>query len=149
MTLGARLPRLGDGRLACLGQGLLCLAGPVLRFAAPIILLVTVLALVVSPWANQQIAELPAGFEQRDDVSKVAPGRFIESSNAQRVFFVESVDVEGAAVRNVFVSHRSQGKEGVIVAAEGVIESSPTATGSSCSNAAGATRASPAQRTTA
>ena len=107
------------------GQGLLSWLGPVLRFAAPIILLVAVLALAVSPWANQQIAEGRQRFERRDDVSKVAPGRFIESSNAQRVFFVESVDIEGGRVRNVFVSHRSQGKEGVIIAAEGVIEIQP------------------------
>ncbi len=107
------------------GQSLLDWIGPVLRFATPIILLVTLLAVAVSPWAERQIAESRKRFEQRDDVSRVAPGRFIESSNAERVFFVESVDVDGARVRNVFVSHRSQGREGVIVAAQGVIEVSP------------------------
>ena len=39
--------------------------------------------------------------------------------------FVENVDLEGGTVRNVFVSNRSQGREGVIVAAEGVIEVRP------------------------
>lgn len=107
------------------GQSLLAWVPPVLRFAAPIVLLVAALALAVSPWANQQIAESRQQFERRDDVSRVAPGRFIESSNAQRVFFVESVDLTGARVKNVFVSHRSQGREGVIVAAEGVIEVQP------------------------
>jgi lipopolysaccharide export system permease protein len=107
------------------GQGLLAWIGPVLRFAAPIVLLVAVLALVVSPWSNQQIAESRQRFERRDDVSRVAPGRFIESSSAQRVYFVESVDLEGARVRNIFVSHRSQGREGVIIAAEGVMEIQP------------------------
>jgi lipopolysaccharide export system permease protein len=104
------------------GQSLFAWVGPVLRFAAPIIVLVALLALGVSPWAERQIAESRKRFEQRDDVSKVAPGRFIESSGADRVFFVESVDIDGARVRNVFVSNRSQGREGVIVAAQGVIE---------------------------
>ena len=61
-------------------------------------------------------------FAQRDDVSRVAPGRFIESGGADRVFFVESVDILDGQVRNVFVSMRSQGREGLIVAAKGVIE---------------------------
>lgn len=104
------------------GQSLLAWIGPVLRFAAPVILLNVVLALTVTPWANRQIVESKKRFETRDDVSKVAPGRFIESSSAQRVFFVESVDFDGATVKNIFVSHRSQGREGVIVAASGIIE---------------------------
>jgi lipopolysaccharide export system permease protein len=104
------------------GQSLLNWIGPVLRFATPIVVLVATLALGVSPWAERQIVESRKRFEQRDDVSKVAPGRFIESSGADRVFFVESVDLDGARVRNVFVSHRSQGREGVIVAKQGVIE---------------------------
>jgi lipopolysaccharide export system permease protein len=104
------------------GQSLLAWVAPVLRFAAPVIIINIVLALAVTPWANRQIAESKKRFETRDDVSKVAPGRFIESSSAQRVFFVESADLEGGTVTNLFVSHRSQGREGVIVAARGVIE---------------------------
>jgi lipopolysaccharide export system permease protein len=104
------------------GQSLLAWIGPVLRFATPIVVLIALLTIGVSPWAERQIAESRKRYEQRDDVSKVAPGRFIESSGADRVFFVESVDIDGARVRNVFVSNRSQGREGVIVAAQGVIE---------------------------
>jgi lipopolysaccharide export system permease protein len=107
------------------GQSLLSWIRPVLRFAAPIVLLVAVLSLLITPWAHQQIAESRQRFAQRDDVSRVAAGRFIESAGAQRVFFVESVDLHGATVRNIFVSHRSQGREGVIVAREGVIEVAP------------------------
>ena len=104
------------------GQSLFSWIRPVARFAAPIVLLIAVLSLLIAPWAQQQIAESKKRFAQRDDVSRVAPGRFIESSGGNRVFFVESVDLEGATVRNLFVSHRSQGREGIIVAREGVIE---------------------------
>ncbi len=107
------------------GQSLLAWIRPVLRFAAPMVLLIAVLALLISPWAGQQLEESKQRFRQRDDVSRVAPGRFIESAGAQRVFFVESVDLQGATVRNLFVSHRSQGREGVIVAREGAIEVGP------------------------
>jgi lipopolysaccharide export system permease protein len=107
------------------GQSLLAWIRPVLRFAAPMVLLIAVLALLITPWAGQQIEESKQRFRQRDDVSRVAPGRFIESAGAQRVFFVESVDLQGATARNLFVSHRSQGREGVIVAREGAIEVGP------------------------
>jgi len=109
---------------AC-GRSLFDWVPPVLRFAAPIVALVAVLALVVSPWASRQIIESKQRFQSRDDVSKLAPGRFIESSGADRVFFVEHVDLQTSTVRGVFVSHRSQGREGVIVAAQGAIEARP------------------------
>jgi lipopolysaccharide export system permease protein len=107
------------------GQSLLAWIRPVARFAAPIVLLIAVLSLLISPWAGQQIEEGKQRFRSRDDVSRVIAGRFIESSGGQRVFFVESVDLQGGTARNLFVSHRSQGREGVIVAREGVIEVHP------------------------
>ena len=88
------------------GQSLLAWARPVARFSAPIVLLIAVLSLLITPWSIQQIEESKQRF-------------------AQRVFFVESVDLPSATVRNLFVSHRSQGREGVIVASEGVIEVRP------------------------
>jgi lipopolysaccharide export system permease protein len=111
------------------GQSLFDWVRPVLRFALPIVALVALLALFATPWAQRQIAESRERFAQRDDVSRVAPGRFIESGNPDRVFFVENVDLERGTVRNVFVSNRTQTKDGpreaVIVAAEGVIEVRP------------------------
>jgi lipopolysaccharide export system permease protein len=107
------------------GLSLMAWLRPVLRFAWPIVVAVALLAMFVSPWSTAQIEELRQSFMRRDDVSRVAPGRFIESGGADRVFFVESVDFEGSQVRNVFVSMRSQGRDGVIVAAKGQIEESP------------------------
>ncbi len=107
------------------GQSLLAWVDPVLRFAWPIILAIGLLAFFVSPWSNAQIEESRDRFARRDDVSRVAPGRFIESGAADRVFFVESVDFSGGEVLNVFVSTKSQGRENLIVAANGVIEVAP------------------------
>jgi lipopolysaccharide export system permease protein len=107
------------------GQSLTGWIGPVLRFAWPIIVAVGLLAVFVSPWSTGQIEELRQNFSRRDDVSRVAPGRFIESGGADRVFFVESVDFQDSQVRNVFVSMRSQGRDGVIVASKGEIEVAP------------------------
>lgn len=72
------------------------------RFAVPFAILIALFALFVSPWASRQVIELRARFEQRDDISRVAPGRFIESSSAERVFFVDSFDEKQRTVTNVF-----------------------------------------------
>lgn len=107
------------------GQSLMAWLQPVLRFAWPIVVAVALLSMFVTPWSTSQIEALRQSFMQRDDVSRVAPGRFIESGGSDRVFFVESVDFESSQVRNVFVSMRSQGRDGVIVASKGQIEVSP------------------------
>lgn len=107
------------------GQSLVAWIGPVLRFAWPIIIAVALLAFFVSPWAQGQIEESRDRFARRDDVSRVAPGRFIESGAADRVFFVESAALDSGEVRNVFVSAKSGGRETLVVAENGVIEVAP------------------------
>ena len=107
------------------GQSLVAWVGPVLRFAWPIVIAIALLSFFVAPWSQAQIEESRDRFARRDDVSRVAPGRFIESGAADRVFFVESVDVGGGEVRNVFVSSKSQGRESLVVAENGVIEVAP------------------------
>lgn len=107
------------------GQSLVAWVGPVLRFAGPIVIAVALLAFFVTPWTQRQIEDSRDRFARRDDVSRVAPGRFIESGAADRVFFVESVDFNGGEVRNVFVSAKSGGRESLVVAENGLIEVAP------------------------
>src|SRR5512143_1669306 len=63
------------------GQSLLAWIGPVLRFAWPIMIAIALLSFFVSPWSQAQIEENRERFSKRDDVSRVAPGRFIESGD--------------------------------------------------------------------
>jgi len=107
------------------GQSLVAWVRPVLRFALPIACIVATLAMFVSPWAERMIADARERFEHRDDVSKVTPGRFIESAASDRVFFVENLDLDGAHVQSVFASQRNGDREIVIVAAEGNVETQP------------------------
>jgi lipopolysaccharide export LptBFGC system permease protein LptF len=55
----------------------------------------------------------------RDDVAQMSPGSFRESSQADRVFFVESGDGKDGKVKNIFVSTTAKGKLGVMVAGDG------------------------------
>ncbi|MCA0327648.1 MAG: LPS export ABC transporter permease LptF [Proteobacteria bacterium] len=104
------------------GQGLLAFLKPVLRFAAPVLLAVTVLALLVWPWTNSQVRELRDRYQSRGDIERVAPGRFIESAGGQRVFFIDRDSPEAQVGSNIFISTRERGKEAVVVAQRGHLE---------------------------
>jgi len=107
------------------GQSLTAWIRPVLSFALPYAVVVGLIALVVSPWANQQIAELRQRFEQREDVSQVAAGQFRESRSSNRVFFVESVSREQTEVSNVFVVQHDGNRMIVVASRGGEVENQP------------------------
>ena len=95
---------------------------PVLTFGLPLVILVGTLSLFVTPWAKMKSTEFIQRFEKREDLKKVSPGQFKESSSSNRVFFVESVSGESTVVKNVFVNTVDGKTSTVVVAKEGVIE---------------------------
>src|SRR4051795_836516 len=95
---------------------------PVLLFALPQIAVIAALSLFISPWAAQMATQYSQRLETRDDVSRITPGVFGETSNKERVFFVESVSGESNQVQNVFVSSVQQGKGGVSMSRSGRTE---------------------------
>jgi lipopolysaccharide export system permease protein len=95
--------------------------GPVLSFGIPMVLLTAALSLVAAPWAKQKSSEYVERFAKREDLQKISPGQFRESSSANRIFFVEGVAGDTSVVHNVFVNTVDKNGTAVIVASEGVI----------------------------
>ena len=95
---------------------------PVLLFAVPLVILIALLSLVLSPWAVTKSDEFRQYMDNRDDVSQVTPGTFRESKQNERVFFVENVNEGENVVANVFVSSTQHQKPGIIVANRGFLE---------------------------
>ena len=95
---------------------------PVLIFAAPLVFVIALLSLFLAPWANSQSEEYRRQLDSRDELSRIAPGVFRESANAERVFFVEGVAGDSASVQNVFVSSMQHGRLGVMVSRRGFQE---------------------------
>lgn len=95
------------------GQGLASLLRPLLRFAWPILTATTVLALGVLPWANLQIEQIKAQFQQRSDIDRIAPGEFQESAGGTRVFFIDKDVPSAQAASNVFIVSNDPGRESV------------------------------------
>lgn len=108
-----------------MGSGLSLLAWirPVLTFSAPIVGLIAVLSLFLSPWAVERSEDYRRRMESRDEASRVAPGVFREAAGADRVFFVESVAGNESAVQNIFVAQNEKGRLNIMVARRGGRES--------------------------
>ncbi|MES2025328.1 MAG: LPS export ABC transporter permease LptF [Pseudomonadota bacterium] len=98
---------------------------PVLMFALPIIVMTALLSFFLTPWSNQQSAVYKERYANREDIAKVSPGKFQESSSSDRVFFVEGVSGDTTKVKNIFVSTVRNGKTSVVVAQEGTVEIDP------------------------
>lgn len=94
---------------------------PILSFGVPIIIVTSLLSFWVTPWANRQSAAFQERFEKREDIAKVSPGKFQESSSADRIFFVEAVSGDATKVKNVFVNTVQNGRNSIVVAREGSI----------------------------
>lgn len=101
---------------------------PVLRFAAPVLVAVVALMLLVWPWTNRNTADLRDRYERRSDLSRVAPGQFQASRDGRRVFFLDKQSPDAATGRNVFILDQRDGRESVTTAQAGQIQ--PGADGS-------------------
>ena len=107
------------------GMSLLRWIPPVLTFGLPLVVLTGALSMVATPWAKLKSEEFVQRFEKREDLKKVSPGQFKESTSSNRVFFVEGVTGESTVVQNVFVNTIEKDGNTVVVAKEGVIERQP------------------------
>ena len=104
------------------GQGLGRFVRPVLRMAWPVLAVSAALLLLVWPWGNRSSVELRSRYEQRTDLSRVAPGVFQTSRDGSRVFFVDRASQQGADAHHVFVLTRKPPVESVVSARSGRLE---------------------------
>jgi len=104
------------------GMGLTRWVKPVLTFALPLVLVIALLSLALSPWAVSRSEDLRKIMDSRSDAAAIVPGTFRESARAERVYFVEEVSGAENIVANVFVSSSQHRKLGVMVARRGYQE---------------------------
>ena len=98
---------------------------PVLLFAAPLVFLIALLTLLLSPMSAQMAEQYRSRINSRDDISRVEPGAFGESRSKGRVFFVESIAGDKTSVQNVFVNTLQHRRTGVMMSERGFTEFSP------------------------
>ena len=104
------------------GVGLMDLVRPLFRFAWPILVAIAALALAALPWANEKIEGIRDHYEQRGDLDRVEPGRFQESADGRKVFFVEKNPSTLRTANSVFIATTDGGKETITTAGQGRVE---------------------------
>ncbi len=98
---------------------------PVLIFAAPLVLLIALLSLLISPMSAEMSEQYRSRIDARDDISRVEPGTFGESRSRERVFFVEAMGRDKDTVQNVFVNSLQHQRSGVMMSERGFSEYAP------------------------
>jgi lipopolysaccharide export system permease protein len=104
------------------GQSLSAWLRPIMLFAIPVIGLILILSLFVTPWAVSKAEQFKTQLKNQDELATITPGVFKESKKADRVYFIESFDELGAVVKNIFVQTVQHQKLGIIVAGKGYRE---------------------------
>lgn len=94
---------------------------PVLQVGVPLVLITAMLSLWLTPWANRSAAEYRERFRNREDISRISPGKFQESASGDKIFFVEGFASDTTKVSNVFVRQAGDRQDSVVVAEEGAI----------------------------
>jgi lipopolysaccharide export system permease protein len=101
------------------GLGLSHFVAPVLRMASPVLLVISVLVVFVWPWGNRSSVELRDRYQQRSDLSRIAPGVFQISRDGRRVFFIDRDSAISGDGQNVFIMAEGGDVEAVTSARSG------------------------------
>jgi len=107
------------------GHSLVGWIRPVLSFAVPLVVLVAVTAIFLTPWSLTQSADYRQKVSERQEAEQVSPGAFREIRSGSTVVFVESLGANESSIGQVFVASLQHGRQGVVVARQGRQEYAP------------------------
>jgi lipopolysaccharide export system permease protein len=99
---------------------------PILMFATPLVVIIGVLSLGLSPWAEQKTQEYKRILESRNEATALAPGLFKEARRADLIYFIESFDPLSNRINNVFIQSVENGKSVVTAALSGFLDTHPS-----------------------
>jgi lipopolysaccharide export system permease protein len=99
---------------------------PILMFAMPLVLIIGVLSLGLSPWAEQKTQEYRRILESRNEATALAPGLFKEARRADLIYFIESFDPLSNRINNVFIQSFENGHSVVTAALSGYLDTLPS-----------------------
>ena len=114
------------------GLSLRRFVAPTFRFALTLALFSAVMTMIVAPWANRQANTYRETFEKRDDLSRLATGRFRENTSGTRVFYVTKLDETTQQASQLFIINRKPATatqpamESVVVSESGNIATAPS-----------------------
>ncbi len=104
------------------GQGLTAWIRPILMFATPLVVIIGVLSIALSPWAEERTQQYRRILEARNEATALAPGLFKEAKQSELIYFVESFDPLSNRINNVFIQSIENGRTVVTAAVSGYLD---------------------------
>ncbi|MDR0588173.1 MAG: LPS export ABC transporter permease LptF, partial [Burkholderiales bacterium] len=95
---------------------------PIFKFAAPFLIVVPIMSLFLTPWAQQQRQHYEQQLESRDEITMLAPGLFREFKRAGVVVFIESINPVTGTIKNVFLQSIDQKRSETVSAVSAFID---------------------------
>ena len=108
------------------GAGLTAWIRPILMFATPLVVIIGVLSLGLSPWAEKKTQEYKRILESRNEATALAPGLFKEAQRSELIYFIDSFDPLSNRINNIFISSVENGKSVVTAALSGYLDNQPS-----------------------
>ena len=104
--------------LAACGQSRWSLYRPLAFLVAPLLVVMTILSMWVSPWALRTSKSMLASAASEVSISGLKPGQFHEIASGGSVVYVESLDEEGRFT-NAFIHLDRGGRKDIVTARSG------------------------------
>jgi Predicted permeases len=92
---------------------------PVLSFALPVVVVMSVLSVWIIPWSIDKKNQYNAELASRNQEAAITPGLFAEGDGGNRVYFVEALNPLTGTIKNIFLQTQDKDKLGLVVANEG------------------------------
>ena len=108
------------------GQSLTAWIRPILMFATPLIVIIGMLSLGLSPWAEEKTQQYKRILESRSEATALAPGLFKEARQSELIYFIESFDPLSNRINNVFIQSLENGRTVVTAALSGYLDTQPS-----------------------
>ncbi len=122
---------LGFGRLyrdnemtAMLASGIspLRMAKGLLWLVVPVAIIIGVLSLELSPWAEEQVERIQDEVRARTELPGLSAGRFIEDKSGNGVLYIDSINDDSATLRDIFAQWRTDGRLATVSAKRGYVK---------------------------
>jgi lipopolysaccharide export system permease protein len=95
---------------------------PVLMFAAPLVLIMLLLTLVLVPWSQNEKNVYKQDLSSRNEMAALGAGVFAEAAKGTQVYFAETINPLTGTIRKVFMQTEEDGEIGLVVANSGRYE---------------------------
>lgn len=98
------------------------MASGLMSMLIPMALLIALLSLYLSPWAEEQVERIEDEVQARTELHGIAAGRFIDHKAGNGVLYIDSTDDDAEILHDIFAQWQADGRLVTVTAKRGHVE---------------------------